>query len=1145
MAMAIASSPSRPLPCNNATTLPDIQRLQRLPRLSPTPFFLRETTRGLFGSHILACRLQKNRFMHTTVTQGQVKCRYHYSPSLKGGKAFPFCTKEFTIARSCHFVTIDYLGATGNIWLEFRNAGKRNTACSAVHSVELGNNDERHTETDPLKGQNISLVDASVTTILGEADGKSDLITNILKSKPSQVERKFLIGDRLYTLKEKEQLQAPFWQKLPKALGLVRIEGFIRGVKETAEKKLSEGKERKGKVGISEDDTKEQQSVYLSDLLREYKGDLYVPVEAFSGNDPEVQDFNRNLAMLPIMSFDDFLKAMKSNQVEMLTSRGILSHTAHYTYRDFIVQLKRIPGDRSLQRRTWAMHLTEEEAQVVLQDYIGPQREIETYYTPYAILPPRSPHPVASSISGKVMLELSVVSGLVATTAFTVGALASSVAFMLISCMVVVVAHVLWPLAFPFLWPVAVIFLKLTASICNFLLGGVARGRARRKGLLGLMNDVYGFLISGALFSNIRILAAIFVVLVAMAALAKFTLTRRPKDFTKWDLWQAIEFGHSKPQARVEGSTGVGFEDVAGIDEIVEELQELVNYLKDADRFNQMGTKPPHGVLLEGPPGCGKTLLAKAIAGEAGVPFYQMAGSEFVEVLVGVGAARVRDLFKRAKVNRPAVVFIDEIDALGAKRHGGGRFGEYNAGAQERETTLNQLLIELDGFDTGKGVVFLGATNRMDLLDPALLRPGRFDRKVTVKPPRAKGRYDILQVHAKHVKLSQEVDLWAVAKSLPGWTGAQLSQLLQEGALMAVRNGHEYILQEDLTRAMDRLTVGTERLGIGHGLPVHQRIASTEIGIALTCHLLRRIENAQLEFCDHVSIIPRGETLSRTIFRRMDDEAYFFERRSQLIHRMQVFLGARAAEEVMFGRDTSDWSKRHLANASWLARKLITIWNLEGPLTVHGERPAWSLEPHFVGPPLDFEGWLYDDYGLVDPALNRHIDNEVAECSEALLNKIYMRTLKMLQQHHAALAKTIYVILDKQEIYGDELELILDAYPSGIPVQLVENEEDPGALPRSEGLIKLGEGKKTELAGAKVIGTANSEQVEVVNFMGDRIEASQGSYGGMPKKHLSGNGNAIVEECDGSLAKPTRNGLGTTFEHVTRQVRTQNQDFND
>lgn len=487
-----------------------------------------------------------------------------------------------------------------------------------------------------------------------------------------------------------------------------------------------------------------------------------------------------------------------------------------------------------------------------------------------------------------------------------------------------------------------------------------------------------------------------------------------------------------------------------GIDEAVEELQELVRYLKNPELFDKMGIKPPHGVLLEGPPGCGKTLVAKAIAGEAGVPFYQMAGSEFVEVLVGVGSARIRDLFKRAKVNKPSVVFIDEIDALATRRQG--IFKEstnhlYNAATQERETTLNQLLIELDGFDTGKGVIFLGATNRRDLLDPALLRPGRFDRKIRIRSPGAKGRLDILKVYARKVRLSSTVDLASYAQNLPGWTGAKLAQLMQEAALVAVRNKHESIIQSDMDEAVDRLTIGPKKVGIELGHQGQCRRAITEVGIGITSHLLRRYENAKVEYCERISVIPRGQTLSQIVFHRLDEEFYMFEKRPQLLHRLQVLLGGRAAEEVILGRDTSKASLKYLEDATCLARKMLTIWNLENPMTIHGEPFPWKKKVKFIGPRLDFEGSLYDDYDFIEPPINFDLDDRVARRTEELIHEMYGKTLNLLKQHFAALLKTVKVLLDQKEISGDHIEFIIDNYPAKTPARVVLEEKDPGSLP--------------------------------------------------------------------------------------------------
>lgn len=888
-----------------------------------------------------------------------------------------------------------------------------------------------------------------------------DYISRFLREKPSEIEQKFLIGDKFYTLREREKLKTSVLKRIKNALselanksvpndiqaqeGIKNASSELKGSLLSEDIQETEESEEKHHGAPTGDIDKEIPSrpVYLKDLLRQYKGELYVPEEAFKYHASEVGEFNSRLETFPKMRLEDLLKVMRANQIEMLTSRAIQNPEGVYVYRDFIIDLKEFPGEKSLQRKKWTIHLSEEEAQTVLREYSGPQREVERVLTPYVVPPSVMPHSVASSISSRVMIELTMITSVITAVAFTVGGLVSAMVFAVTGLLSVIAVNFVWPVAFSLLEVVAVLLLRCAETAWRML------ARVGSMNPLGNFPKASAFLASGGFWALLQAVFFIVVIIITMAVLIRFTLIRRPKDFRKWDIWQAIEFGQSKPHARVEGSTGVTFKDVAGIDEVVGELKELVRYLKNPELYNKMGTKAPHGVLLTGPPGCGKTLVAKAIAGEAGVPFYQMAGSEFVEVLVGVGAARVRDLFKRAKVNKPSVVFIDEIDALGAMRHGvsGQSNGEkYDAGAQERETTLNQLLIELDGFDTGQGVIFLGATNRMDLLDPALLRPGRFDRKIKVSPPGAKGRLEILKVHANRVKLSPSVDLSIYANNLPGWSGAELAQLLQEAALVAVRHGHDSILQSDMNKAVDRLTLGPERMGVEEISPFLWRRATAEVGIALASHLLRRVENAHVECCDRISIIPRGETLSRTIFNRLDEEAYIFERRPQLLHRMQVMLGGRAAEEVMYGRNTSTASLTYLPDASWLARKIISIWNMENPMVIHGEAAPWKRDPGFTGPPLNFEGSLYDDYGLYEKSLNYNLDDDIVLRTEKLVNDMYQQIFRLVQRYHAALAKAVYVIMEMQEITGADLDIIIDQYPADTPVHLVEEEDNPGSL---------------------------------------------------------------------------------------------------
>ncbi|KAL0727161.1 hypothetical protein Bca4012_023254 [Brassica carinata] len=831
-----------------------------------------------------------------------------------------------------------------------------------------------------------------------------DFVTRVLKENPSQVEPRYRVNGKLYNPKEREGLS--------RGGGNART-GAFEFIKRKTEKE-------KGEVV--------DESVYLSDILREYKGKLYVPEQVFGQELSEEEEFEKNVKELPKMNLEDFKKAMENDKVKLLTSKEEASGISGY--RDFVVDLKEIPGVKSLQRTKWSMKLEVGEAQALLKEYSGPQYEVESNMMTSCVGKVMdSPNTVASSISSRVMVELGMVTAVIAAAAAVVGGFLASAVFAVTSFAFVTTVYVVWPIVKPFLKLFIGIFVGAIERSWEYIADVLADG-----GIFSRISDFYTF---GGMSSSVQMLKPILLVVMTMVLLVRFTLSRRPKNFRKWDLWQGIAFSQSKAEARVDGSTGVKFGDVAGIDEAVDELQELVKYLKNPDLFDKMGIKPPHGVLLEGPPGCGKTLVAKAIAGEAGVPFYQMAGSEFVEVLVGVGSARIRDLFKRAKVigQIRQGIFKENSDQ------------SYNAATQERETTLNQLLIELDGFDTGKGVIFLGATNRRDLLDPALLRPGRFDRKIRIRPPNAKGRLDILKIHASKVKMSDSVDLSSYASNLPGWSGAKLAQLVQEAALVAVRKTHSSILQSDMDDAVDRLTVGPTRIGLELGHQGQCRRATTEVGVAITSHLLLRYEDAKIERCDRISIIPRGQTLSQVVFHRLDDESYMFGRRPQLIHRLQVLLGARAAEEVIYGSDTSKASVDYLSDASWVARKILTIWNLENPMVIHGEPPPWRKSAQFVGPRLDFEGSLYDDYDLVEPPINFNMDDEVAERSEELISQMYNKTVALLKQNQTALLKTVKVLLNQKEISGEAIDFILDHYPPETPLNSLLQEENPGTLP--------------------------------------------------------------------------------------------------
>jgi len=389
---------------------------------------------------------------------------------------------------------------------------------------------------------------------------------------------------------------------------------------------------------------------------------------------------------------------------------------------------------------------------------------------------------------------------------------------------------------------------------------------------------------------------------------------------------QALNFGSSRARIWDEGSSQVGFQDVAGVDEAVAELKEVVDFLRNPERYTRMGARVPKGVLLVGPTGTGKTLLARATAGEAGVPFFTISGAEFVEMFVGVGAARVRDLFRQAREKAPCIVFIDEIDGLGKARAGPGS----PVSNDEREQTLNQLLVEMDGFDASVGVIIMAATNRPDLLDPALQRPGRFDRQVVVDRPDLKGREAILQVHARRVPLATSVDLHVVAARTPGFAGAQLANVINEAALLAVREERSEVTMADLDEAVDRVLAGLERGSRALIEKEQEIVAHHEMGHALLGMLLPHADPVH-----KVSIVPRGATaLGVTIQIPLQDRYLLTE--GELRDRLTVILGGRAAEELVF-QETSTGAVDDLERATELARRMVTQFGMSeaiGPVSV-------------------------------------------------------------------------------------------------------------------------------------------------------------------------------------------------------------------
>ena len=395
------------------------------------------------------------------------------------------------------------------------------------------------------------------------------------------------------------------------------------------------------------------------------------------------------------------------------------------------------------------------------------------------------------------------------------------------------------------------------------------------------------------------------------------------------------QFGRSRAR-RVEPSTQtVTFEDVAGIDEAEQELVEVVDFLRNPDKYRDLGARIPRGVLLTGPPGTGKTLLARAVAGEAGVPFFSSSASEFIEAIVGIGASRVRDLFQQAKESAPAIVFIDELDAIGRARGAGAALG----GNDEREQTLNQILTEMDGFDSSVGVIVLGATNRPDVLDPALLRPGRFDRRVAVQPPDGKGREMILRVHTRSVPLADDVDLAQIAQSTPGMVGADLANLVNEAALLAARRGHKRVQRSDFTDALERILLGAERKIILTDED-RRRIAYHEGGHAIVGMLTPGADPVR-----KVSIIPRGQALGVTLSTPEDDRFNYSE--DELRAKIRVALGGRVAEEVVYGVPTTG-AESDIQQVTAIARGMVQRWGMSekvGFIKVAGQDGQGPLLP--------------------------------------------------------------------------------------------------------------------------------------------------------------------------------------------------------
>ena len=466
---------------------------------------------------------------------------------------------------------------------------------------------------------------------------------------------------------------------------------------------------------------------------------------------------------------------------------------------------------------------------------------------------------------------------------------------------------------------------------------------------------------------------------------------------------RVMQFGRSKAKLMAKDTPKTTFADVAGVDEAVEELQEIKEFLAEPAKFQAIGAKIPKGVLLYGPPGTGKTLLARAVAGEANVPFYSISGSDFVEMFVGVGAARVRDLFTQAKANAPAIVFVDEIDAVG--RHRGAGMG---GGHDEREQTLNQLLVEMDGFEANGSVILIAATNRPDILDPALLRPGRFDRQIAVERPDHKGRQQILEVHAKGKPLEENIDLLTLARRTPGFTGADLANVLNEAALLTARAGKQLIDKESLDEAIDRVMAGPQKRS--RLMNEHERrvTAYHEGGHALVAHALPNTDPVH-----KVTILPRGRALGYTMVLPEDDR--YSTTRNEMLDQLAYALGGRAAEEMVF-HDPTTGASNDIEKATALARAMVTQYGMTERLGAI--KLGTSAGEPFMGRDYGHQRDYSEDVAAV-------VDEEV----RALIERAHQEAWGILTQYRDVLDALVVALLDRETLDKEEIAEIFAAVP--------------------------------------------------------------------------------------------------------------------
>ena len=491
---------------------------------------------------------------------------------------------------------------------------------------------------------------------------------------------------------------------------------------------------------------------------------------------------------------------------------------------------------------------------------------------------------------------------------------------------------------------------------------------------------------------------------------------------------KALSFGKSKAKLLASQQKKVTFKDVAGVDEAKEELQEIIEFLREPQKFQKLGGRIPKGVLLMGPPGTGKTLLARAIAGEANVPFFSISGSDFVEMFVGVGASRVRDLFEQGKKNAPCIIFIDEIDAVG--RHRGAGLG---GGHDEREQTLNQLLVEMDGFESNDGVILIAATNRPDVLDPALLRPGRFDRRVVVSRPDVRGREGILQVHTRKIPLSEEVDLSVLARATPGFSGADLANLVNEAALLAARRNQKFVLMVDFESSKDKVLMGAERKSMIITDAEKKVTAYHEAGHALLAAILPNTDPLH-----KVTIIPRGMALGVT--QQLPTEEFHNYTKEQLEARIAVCMGGRIAEDLTFSQ-ISTGAQNDIEQATEMARKMVCEWGMSealGPLT-YGKKE----EQIFLGKEFN----RHQDYS---EATALKIDTEI----KRIVSEQYERANGVITEKRDFLVRIAEALLEHEVLDAEQLKQLLEGKPLEIRTPKTVA---PPPLPPREGKVDDGE----------------------------------------------------------------------------------------